>query len=106
MVRYCIDRVDDCIHRISGTTRGRFSNDAERESGKLLADLSYGKVDDAFESGLHSYLDALQSRFNEIGNLVFETFVLMPEMFESSRSMRKRGYDAVAAWQEQQQQQQ
>ena len=105
-VRYCIDRVDKCIHRISGTPRGGFSNEAERESGKLLADLSYGKVDDAFEIGLHDYLDSLQTRFNEIGNLAFETFVLMPEMFESSQSMRKRGYDAVIAWQEQQQQQQ
>lgn len=105
-IRYCMDRVDDCIHRISGTPRGAFVNDAERQSGQLLADLSYGKAEDAFEVGLHTYLDRLQERFNEIGNLVFETFVLMPEMFESSRSMKQRGYDAVASWQEQQQQQQ
>ena len=105
-VRYCIDRVDDCIHRISGTPRGGFSNDAERETGRLLADLSYGNAADALALGLHAYLDGLQERFNRIGDLVFDTFVLMPEMFESQRSMQQRGYAALAAWQEQQQQQQ
>jgi hypothetical protein len=47
----------------------------------------------------------LQVRFNRIGELIFETFVLMPEMFESQRSMQQRGHDALTAWQEQQQQQ-
>jgi uncharacterized alpha-E superfamily protein len=105
-VRYCADRVDECIHRISGSPRGGFNNEAERESGRLLADLSYGTTDEAMTVGLHAYLDGLQERFNRIGELVFETFVLMPEMFESQRSMQQRGYDAVTAWQEQQQQQQ
>jgi uncharacterized alpha-E superfamily protein len=105
-VRYCVNRVDQCIHQISGTPRGGFHNEAERESGRLLADLSYGTAEEAMELGLHPYLDGLQERFNRIGELVFQTFVLMPEMFESQRSMQQRGYDAVTAWQEQQQQQQ
>jgi uncharacterized alpha-E superfamily protein len=105
-VRYCIERVDECIHRISGTPAGGFANEPERASGKLLAELNYGTAAEALAQGLHSYLDGLQDRFNLIGNLAFETFVLMPEMFESQRSMKQRGYDAVAAWQEQQQQQQ
>ncbi len=105
-VRYCMDRVDECIHIISGSPRGGFLNEAERESGMLLADLSYGTAEEAMALGLHAYLDGLQERFNRIGELVFETFVLMPEMFESQRSMQQRGHDAVTAWQEQQQQQQ
>lgn len=105
-VRYCIDRVDDCIHMITGSPRGGFANEAERESGLLLADLSYGTPEEALKGGLHAYLDGLQERFNRIGELIFETFVLMPEMFESQRSMQQRGYDALAAWQQQQQQQQ
>ena len=105
-VRYCVERVDECIHHISGSQRGGFTNEAERESGMLLADISYGTAEEAMELGIHAYLDGLQQRFNNIGGLVFETFVLMPEMFESQRSMQQRGYDAVAAWKEQQEQQQ
>ena len=47
-VRFCIEKVDVSLHRISGTPRGTFSNDAERETGRLLADLNFGSTDDAF----------------------------------------------------------
>jgi uncharacterized alpha-E superfamily protein len=105
-VRYCVERVDECIHHISGSQRGGFTNEAERESGMLLADISYGTAEEAMELGIHAYLDGLQQRFNNIGGLIFETFVLMPDMFESQRSMQQRGHDAVTAWKAQQEQQQ
>ena len=81
-VRFCIEKADISLHRISGTPRGTFSNDAERETGRLLADLNFGSTDDAFASGLHDYLDALQERFNRIGKAIFETYVLMPERIQ------------------------
>jgi uncharacterized alpha-E superfamily protein len=69
---------------ISGTPRGAFSNEAERESGRLLADLNFGSTADVFERGLDTYLDALQERFNHIGAEIFETYVLMPERVVAS----------------------
>lgn len=63
--------MDVCIHRISGSERGTFCNRAERESGKLLADLNYGLTSVAFSVGLHHFLDNLQVRFNAIGDAVF-----------------------------------
>ncbi|MCU0779352.1 MAG: alpha-E domain-containing protein, partial [Akkermansiaceae bacterium] len=81
-VLFCIERVDVCLHRISGTPRGSFCNDAEREAGRLLAELNFGITDDAFTMGLHRYLDALQTRFNDIGGAVFESYVLMPERIQ------------------------
>ena len=104
-VRYCMERVDECLHGISGHARGGFRNEAERESGRLLAELNFGTVADALAVGMHAYLDGLQDRFNRIGELIFETFVLMPEQFQSQRSILHRGNDAVAAWQQSQQQQ-
>ena len=53
-VRFCIENADISLHRIAGTPRGTFSNDAERETGRLLADLNFGSTEDAFASGLHS----------------------------------------------------
>jgi uncharacterized alpha-E superfamily protein len=105
-VRYCVERTDVCLHRISGTPRGTFCNDAERETGRLLADLNFGVTDEAFAHGLHDYLDALQGRFNRIGDAVFESFVLMPERIQVCPAAEFRSSSALAAWQMQQQQQQ
>jgi len=105
-VRFCVERVDVILHRISGTPRGTFCNDAERETGRLLSDLNFGVTDDAFSMGLHDYLDALQGRFNRIGEAVFESYVLMPERIQVCPAEEFRSSSALAAWQMQQQQQQ
>jgi uncharacterized alpha-E superfamily protein len=103
-VRYCIERVDLSLHRISGTPRGAFSNEAEREAGRLLADLNFGSTEHIFESGLHEYLDALQGRLNHIGGEIFETYVLIPERVEISPSPKPPTNSDAAARQLKQQQ--
>lgn len=105
-VRFCIERVDISLHRISGTPRGTFSNDAERETGRLLADLNFGTSDDVSNGGLHDYLDSLQERFNKIGEAIFDTYVLMPERIEVCPVEKSRSPSALALWQMQQEQQQ
>ncbi len=105
-VRFCVEKADICLHRISGTPRGTFSNDAEREIGRLLADLNFGSADDAFASGLHEYLDGLQERFNRVGGAIFESYVLMPERIQVCPVAESRSPSALALWQMQQQQQQ
>ncbi len=105
-VRFCIEQVDVSLHRISNTQRGTFSNDAERETGRLLADLNFGSTDDAFRGGLHEFLDALQERFNRIGEAIFASYVLMPDVIEICPAEESRSHSALAAWQMQQQQQQ
>ncbi|RYD48385.1 MAG: alpha-E domain-containing protein [Verrucomicrobiaceae bacterium] len=105
-VRYCIDRVDISLHRISGTPRGTFSNEAEREAGRLLADLNFSSTEEVIKTGMHEYLDTLQDRFNTIGGEIFETYVLMPERVEASPLPKPPTMSDAAAWQMQQQQQQ
>lgn len=105
-VRYCIERVDISLHQISGTPRGAFSNEAERESGRLLAELNFGSTEDVFEAGLHEYLDALQGRFNNIGGEIFETYILMPERIQHGPGPQPPTLSVAAAWQMEQQQQQ
>lgn len=105
-VRFCIERVDISLHRISGTPRGTFSNEAERETGRLLAELNFGTSDDVSNGGLHDYLDSLQERFNRIGEAIFDTYVLMPERIEVCPVEKSRSPSALALWQMQQEQQQ
>jgi len=78
-VRYCVDRIDVSLHRVSGTPRGSYSNTAEQICGKLLAELNFGSPDDVFDAGLHDYLDKMQMLFNQIGDEIFQTYVLMPD---------------------------
>jgi uncharacterized alpha-E superfamily protein len=105
-VRYCVDKIDSSLHKISGTPRGTFSNQSERESGNLLASINFSSTDDVFSVGLHDYLDSLQTRFNLIGAEIFETYVLLPERVPlvSAESVPVRS--AVAGWQLEQQQHQ
>lgn len=105
-VRFCIEQTDIILHRISGTPRGTFHNEAERETGRVLADLSFGSTDDAFAHGLHAHLDALQQRFNLVGRAIFESYVLMPDKIQIYPGSESRSPSALSAWQMQQQQQQ
>lgn len=105
-VRFCIEQTDILLHRISGTPRGTFCNEAERETGRLLADLNFSSTEEAINGGLHKYLDSLQERFNKIGGGIFESYVLMPERIQVCPPEESRTTSALAAWQMQQQQQQ
>ena len=105
-VRFCIEEADTILHRISGTPRGTYCNEAEREAGRLLADLNFSSTEEAMAAGLHEYLDGLQERFNRIGRGIFESYVLMPEKIQVCPPEESRTQSALAAWQEQQQQQQ
>jgi len=106
-VRFCIRRVDECLHGISGTQQGTYADAAERECGRLKAELDFGSAEEVYRSGLHDNLDHLQSRFNTIGEAVFRSYVSMPEAMDMAReSPPPSGAAAVAAWKLQQEQQQ
>jgi uncharacterized alpha-E superfamily protein len=67
-IRFCVDHLDAALHRISGCVRAQFSNDAERQSGKLCSDLNYISVGEVIKIGLHQYLDGIQQRLIEISH--------------------------------------
>ena len=105
-VRYCVDWVDQSLHRISGSPRGTFTCEAEREAGCVLSELNFGCAGNAFDLGLHTFLDGLQGRFNTIGNEVFETYVLMPERVQSHSLSSFTSNPPTSSWHAEQQQQQ
>lgn len=105
-VRFCIEQADLSLHRISGSPRGTFANEAERETGLLLAELSFGSAADVPAGGLHAYLDSLQSRFNRISGAIFERFVLMPDRIRLGGMPGSRSPSVPELWEMQQQQQQ
>ncbi|HEY6169138.1 MAG TPA: alpha-E domain-containing protein [Verrucomicrobiae bacterium] len=73
-IHFCALAARDSLHAISGTPLGTFRFPPERLIGQLCSDLSYASVDEIVHEGLHEYVDALQSKMNQIGAGIHETF--------------------------------
>jgi uncharacterized alpha-E superfamily protein len=75
--RYCLAKGERSLHAITGAPSGTWTNGAERELGRLNAELSYADTAEILTRGLHEYIDNLQQRLNYVGQSVFETFFAM-----------------------------
>jgi uncharacterized alpha-E superfamily protein len=74
-IHFCLMAARDSLYAISGTPVGTFRNAAEKVLGQLCSDLSFTSVEEIFNFGLHEYLDDLQTRMNQVGTEIFETFL-------------------------------
>jgi len=96
-VRFCVEKLDDALRRISGVGPRRFSNDSEKLSGRLLAELAYGSTEEVIAIGIHDYVDQQQVKLNNIGAALFNAYIFQPFMALE---------DEIVVQQEMQQQQQ
>jgi len=83
-IRHCISKADICLHRIAGSPEGSASNLAEKKLGRLKADLEYTDIDEVVKSGMHEYLDGLQSRINQIDEVIGTTFFNLRPLIDVS----------------------
>jgi len=77
-IHHCLIMAEQSLRNISGTTRGRFTNRAEKALGRLLSDLDYTQVEEIKAIGLHEFIDDLQTRLNRVSEVVHETFFAPP----------------------------
>jgi uncharacterized alpha-E superfamily protein len=77
-LRFAISRIDTLLHEISGVPQGNFSNEAERLTGSVLAQLNFTGIETLLNDGLHYSIDQLQRKLIEVGQSIFETYVLLP----------------------------
>ncbi|MDR2863930.1 MAG: alpha-E domain-containing protein [Puniceicoccales bacterium] len=89
-VRFCIEQLNTALRRISGVAAGRFSNEAEKLSGRLLAELQFNTAVEILEAGLHDYIDLLQARLNTIGVALFDTYILHAFQEDEAYSLRQQ----------------
>ncbi|HLG53733.1 MAG TPA: alpha-E domain-containing protein [Vicinamibacterales bacterium] len=73
-INYCLVRARESVHAISGTPVDMVRHPVERLLGELCSELAYARVETIITTGLHEYLDRLQTRLNQVGNGVSETF--------------------------------
>ena len=74
-VRSCIHNLDNYLRRISGVAPGHYANEAEKFSGRLLAELNFSAVEEIYEPGLHHSMDVLQTRLNQVGEAILSTYM-------------------------------
>jgi len=73
-VLHCLTAAETSLRAITGTSGDTFSNAAEQKLGQLRADLNYANIDDIIQTGLHEYVDSLQTRLNQIDDSMYKTF--------------------------------
>ena len=73
-IHHCLVKADESLHALSGTQVGTFCNAAEQQLGLLRAELAYTRVQDIIAAGLHEFLDALQTKLNQLGDNISATF--------------------------------
>lgn len=86
-VLYCLSKAEESLHAISGTPLETFSNPAEQGLGQLRSEFAFAQVDQILKTGLHEFLDAFQTKLNDVGEDIYKTFfALRPVNEESSQS--------------------
>ncbi len=101
---------EEALWRISGGTRRKPNNNADRLIGKMVASLSYTTIEDINEQGLHNYLDNLERRLVKIGEQVHQIYFAYSLTDGNIREVevgfpRLEGSRAIWSQAEQQQQQ-
>jgi uncharacterized alpha-E superfamily protein len=102
-VRFCLMELDKALRRISGVEERRFSNEAEKLSGRMLAEIQFSTINDILALDLHQYLDHLQKRFNNIGEAVFAAYIFQSfgdfqeEMLQQQQQQQQPRLDPLLA---------
>lgn len=106
-VRYCVRRMNDLLHQISGAGDHDYLNEAERAAGALLARMNFGGVEEIGEMGLHDYVDSIQVDLNKIGlEIGMRYFLRSWDAPPSSAEEYVTSRMQAQAWRQQQQQEQ
>lgn len=84
-IYHCLSKAQLCLHRISNSPLDMVTNPAEKQLGRLKADLEYTDIDEVIKCGLHEFLDDFQSRLNVVGATIGTTFFnIKPQTAETS----------------------
>jgi uncharacterized alpha-E superfamily protein len=96
-VLFCVLGAEESLHAITGSPRGAYRNSAEQRLGRLSSELAYTQVYDIIASGLHEFLDGFQSRLNEVGSAISDTFFsLQPAASSPVLERRRLGGDVLS----------
>ena len=80
-IYFCLWQAEQCLHEITQTPTGTWCNSAEKSLGKLCSQLGYLTIEDIIQSGLHEFLNQMQTSINEVGNEIYKTFIAIGDSY-------------------------
>jgi len=87
-IRHSAGNAFESLHHITGSPHGAGRSGAEKQLGRLLADLNYSDIQEVMEIGMHQYLDSLQIRLNQIGQEISSAFFQSAPLDEAAAQPR------------------
>jgi len=72
-MNFCLIETEKSLSAITGNESG-YTNTAEKQLGKLKAQLEFADIKDIFDSGLHEYIDTFQKDLNGVSTAVYDSF--------------------------------
>ena len=84
----CITSAEQCMNNISGVSPTNH-NLAQRELGKLKANLEYTDIKEIVKSGLHENLEDIQTKLNDVSNAIFDTFFSIDKLFSLKQTQNQ-----------------
>ncbi len=73
-IRHGLTQLQDALLKITGNHSGSFSLPIEKTVGRLKTNLDYIEIDEIFNFGLHEYLVRIQTRLDEAGSHIYDSF--------------------------------
>jgi uncharacterized alpha-E superfamily protein len=73
-VHFCVNEIDDALHRISETPLGAFSNEAERVTGRLKAMLDFVSLAEILDEGSQRFAARIAERLDAVGGATEATY--------------------------------
>jgi uncharacterized alpha-E superfamily protein len=77
-IRFCAQSLDDALRRISGSAGEYFTNQAEKLTGRFVAEMNFSALEDIKTVGMHKYMDEIQIKLNSIGEAIYKTYLFFP----------------------------
>jgi uncharacterized alpha-E superfamily protein len=95
-VRYCLNEAGRSLHAITGTPSDAGDSLPERRLGRLGAEYEYAAVGEILNEGVHKHLDRLQSKLNDVGVAISETFFAVRT--QGAEAPERPAMNAQAQW--------
>lgn len=83
-VRYCLERMNETLRIIRGSSVPGAPDELECLVGLTLARWSYTRIDDLISRGLHEAIDHLQQDLNQLHKLIEKRYFIAPPSSSSS----------------------
>jgi uncharacterized alpha-E superfamily protein len=83
-VRYCLERINETLRIIRGSSVPRPADDLECLIGLTLAQWSFTRIDELVATGLHEAIDGCQTTLNRLHELIEARYFIAPTSTTSS----------------------